>query len=156
MKTTHTEQFRQLITEGKTGVIDGFYSKAKKKKFSAALKLNKDENNKTVVAFDFDGGSEAEFEALRCPICGKKIVETANGFSCEDHKEDKSGCAFSISGSMGVTFTRRHVISLIRYGRTGVINGFVSPKTGETFSARIGFSKDENGKITGLKLLPGK
>lgn len=147
------EQFAELIREGRTGVIEGFTSKAKKKKFSAALKLKKDENNKTVVVFDFDGPADAEFDALRCPVCGKNIVETANGFACTDHKEDKTGCAFSISETMGVKFTKRDVISLIKYGRTGIIEGFRSQKTGETFAARIGFLKDENDRITGLKLL---
>ncbi len=146
------EQFAELIRDGKTGVIEGFTSKARKK-FSAALKLKKDENNKTVVAFDFDRPSDAESEALRCPVCGKNIVETANGFACEDYKDDKSGCVFSIGEIMGVKLTKRQVMPLIKYGRTGIIKGFRSPKTGESFAARIGFLKDENDRIKGFKLL---
>lgn len=145
------EQFAKLITEGKTPVIDGFYSKKKKKKFSAALKLSKDEDNKTVVVFDFDEADKASFDDLKCPICGKSIVETETGFACSAHEED--GCAFSIGEVMGIKLNKSQVTSLIRYGKTSVIKGLKSPKSGKTFSAKIGLNKDEEGKVKGFKLL---
>ena len=44
------EDFADLINRGRTGVIDGFIS-SKKKKFSAALKLVRDENGRYRVSF---------------------------------------------------------------------------------------------------------
>ena len=148
----NTEQFKQLITDGKTGVIEGFYSKAKKKRFSAALKLQKDENNKTVVAFDFDEVADSDLSALHCPVCGNPLIETEDGVECEKHQD---GCIFAIREMLGVRLPKSQIVSLIKHGKTGIIKDFKSPKTGETFCARIGFSKDENGKITGMKLLSG-
>lgn len=46
------EECKNLITTGKTGVLDGFVSKSKKK-FQAALVLQKDEAGKPVISFDF-------------------------------------------------------------------------------------------------------
>lgn len=46
------EEFRKLILEGKTSVIDGFKSKSKKR-FKAVLKLNKDEKGEYSIGFDF-------------------------------------------------------------------------------------------------------
>ena len=115
------------------------------------MKLSKDEDNKTVVVFDFDEADNASFDDLKCPVCGKSIVETATGFACSAHEED--GCAFSIGEVMGVKLNKSQVVSLIRYGKTGVIKGLKSPKNGETFSAKIGLNKDEEGKVKGFKLL---
>ena len=48
------------------------------------------------------------------------------------------------------TLTESSIKELLTEGRTGTIRGFKS-KTGKKFDARVVLSKDENGKVTGLK-----
>ncbi len=148
------ENFRQLITEGKTDVIEGFKSKAKKK-FDARLKLEKDENGKTRVSFDFDGVGPKTVDGVTCPICGGAIQTTPFGYGCSNYKKDdqEHSCNFHIGTMLGHKFREEEVKTLLTEGKTEVIKGFQSKKTGAKFDARVTLSQDENGKITGLKFL---
>ncbi len=147
------EDFIKLITEGKTDVIKGFMSKAKKKKFDARLKLQKDENGKTTVAFDFDDSKSVPIEGLKCPVCGGAIVKTSFGYGCTNYKKEdkKNSCPFSIGKVLGHEFSVEEAEKLIKEGKTDLIRGFVSKKSGKTFDAIVALDRDETGKIKGLK-----
>ena len=93
-----------------------------------------------------------EYE-LKCPICGSKVEEKDGVFLCSAHKDDESGCAFKIGPVLNVSLTKAQVYKLIRFGKTDHIKGFQSAKTGDVFDAKVGWKKDESGKITGLKFL---
>ena len=143
------ETFLKLIREGHTDVIEGFKSKSKKK-FSAKLKLEKNAEGKTNVAFDFDGTGPKVMEGLKCPDCGGNIVEKPFGYGCGNYKKDdpKNSCGFNVGTMLGHRFSEEEVRKLLTEGKTDVIKGFTSKKTGAAFDARIALSKDENGKTS--------
>ena len=77
-----------------------------------------------------------------CPICGKEVKRFRNFYGCTGYQE--TGCRFSVNTSIcGRTIPVSQIKKLISDGRTDVMDGFVSSKTGKTFSAAF---KIENGK----------
>ncbi len=73
--------------------------------------------------------------AGQCPICGKNVVRGRFGYNCEDWR---GGCKFRISSPLGGRVISLAVAAeLLENGRTGVLEGFHSRKTGSTFSARL-------------------
>ena len=69
----------------------------------------------------------------KCPSCGKDIRRMRTFYGCSGYKE---GCKFSVNLSIcnraiSVTALRQ----LIETGKTDIIEGFVSPRTGKPFSA---------------------
>ena len=76
-----------------------------------------------------------------CPICGKTLRRQRNFYGCSGYKD---GCRFSVNTSIC-----KRVISisqlqkLVTEGKTDVLEGFCSPRTGKTFDAAL---KLENGK----------
>ena len=77
----------------------------------------------------------------KCPLCGEPIKKWSYSYGCSGYK---NGCAFSVSANIcGKQITITYVNQLIESGRTDKIDGFVSPKKGTKFSARL---KLENGK----------
>lgn len=77
----------------------------------------------------------------KCPLCGEPIKKWSNNYGCSGYK---NGCSFSVSANIcGKQITIKEVNQLIETGRTDKLNGFVSPKKGTQFSARL---KLENGK----------
>ncbi len=144
------EEVKELLCHGSTACLSGFVSKAKKK-FSAALKLQKDENGKPGIAFDFSQNTPEVLEGVLCPICGGAIVKTAFGYGCANYeKENPDSCRFSIGKLAEKTISKSNIKELLTNGRTGIIRGFKS-KTGKKFDARIAIGRDEEGKVTGVK-----
>jgi len=138
------EEFRKLILEGKTSVIDGFKSKSKKK-FKAVLRLNKDEKGEFQVAFDFSENPIEYVEDIKCPACGGRIYETAYGYSCENRQSEENACYFSIGEIAGKKIDLDSFKALINDGVTPVISGFKS-KTNQKFQAKLRLKTDESGK----------
>jgi len=149
-KTLSAANVKQLLTEGKTETLRGFKSKAGKK-FDACLVLEKDENGKPIVNFDFENVEAKKIKDVTCPLCGGDIVATPFGFGCANYdKEKEDSCRFSIGKMAEKSLTEAQVKELLTNGITGTIRGFKS-KTGKKFDARVALSKNEEGKITGLK-----
>ena len=149
-KTLTAANVKQLITEGKTETLRGFKSKVGKK-FDACLILEKDENGKPVVNLDFEHVEAKKVKDVSCPLCGGDIIVNSWGFGCSNYdKEKEDSCRFSIGKMADKALTEANVKELLTNGITGTIRGFKS-KTGKKFDARVALSKDENGKITGLK-----
>lgn len=143
-------QLIELLTNGITQTIRGFKSQAGKR-FDACLVLEEDENKIPRVRFDFEHVQAKKVKDVVCPLCGGDIVKTSFGFGCANYSSsDENSCKFSIGKMCGKNLTETQVRELLRDGRTSTIRGFKS-KTGTTFDARIILSKDETGKITGLK-----
>ena len=143
-------QLTELITNGRTGTIRGFKSK-NGKKFDACLCLEKDENGKTVIKFDFEHVEAKKVKDVVCPLCGGEIIQTPFGFGCANYtKDDPESCRFSIGKMAEKSLTESQVRELLTNGRTGTIRGFKS-KTGKKFDARVALNRDEAGKVTGLK-----
>ena len=66
----------ELLTKGHTEVLSGFISKSRKR-FSAALVLEKDENGKASVNFDFSKNEPEILEGVKCPVCGSDMEITS-------------------------------------------------------------------------------
>lgn len=149
-KSLNVSQLTELITNGRTETIRGFKSKTGKK-FDACLCMEKDENGKTVIKFDFEHVEAKKVKDVVCPLCGGEIVQTPFGFGCANYsKENPESCRFSIGKMAEKSLTELQVRELLTNGRTGTIRGFKS-KTGKKFDARVVLSRDEAGKVTGLK-----
>lgn len=149
-KSLNVSQLTELITNGRTETIRGFKSKTGKK-FDACLCMEKDENGKTVIKFDFEHVEAKKVKDVVCPLCGGEIVQTPFGFGCANYsKDDPESCRFSIGKMAEKSLTESQVKELLTNGRTGTIRGFKS-KTGKKFDSRVALNRDEGGKVTGLK-----
>ena len=149
-KTLSVANVKQLLTEGKTETIRGFKSKAGKK-FDACLILEKDEEGKPNINFDFENVEAKKVKDVKCPLCGGEIIVNTWGYGCSNYEKDnENSCRFSIGKMAEKTLTEANVKELLTNGITGTIRGFKS-KTGKKFDARVALSKDDEGKVTGLK-----
>lgn len=143
-------QVKELLNNGITQTIRGFKSK-NGKKFDACLMLEKDADGKHSVAFNFDKVEAKKIKDAVCPLCGGEIVQTPFGYGCANYdKLDEGSCKFSIGKMAGKDLSEAQVRELLTNGKTATIRGFKS-KAGKKFDARVAFSRDEDGKITGLK-----
>ena len=71
-----------------------------------------------------------------CPLCGSDIKRFRNFYGCSGYKTN--GCKFSVQLNIcSRPITVSHVQALITQGKTPVIEGFVSPRTGKTFDAAL-------------------
>ena len=149
-KDLNVAQVKELLTNGRTGTIRGFKSKTGKK-FDACVALSKDEDGRVSMKFDFEHVEAKKVKDAACPMCGGDIVQTPFGFGCANYsKDDPNSCRFSVGKMAEKALTEANVKELLTNGRTGTIRGFKS-KTGKKFDARVALSKDETGKVTGLK-----
>ncbi|MBR3769239.1 MAG: topoisomerase C-terminal repeat-containing protein [Lachnospiraceae bacterium] len=141
---------KELLLNQKTQTIRGFKSKAGKK-FDACLTLVKEEGALPRIAFDFEEVEAKVIKDVKCPVCGGDIVKNSFGYGCASYERDNpDSCKFSIGKMASKDLTEAQVKELLANGVTSTIYGFKS-KTGKKFDARIALSKDEEGKITGLK-----
>lgn len=149
-KDLNAAQVKDLLNQGRTGTIRGFKSKTGKK-FDACVALEQGEDGRIGLKFDFDHVEAKKVKDVVCPMCGGDIVVTPFGFGCANYvKDDPESCRFSIGKMAEKTFTEANVKELLTNGRTGTIRGFKS-KTGKKFDARVALSREETGKVTGLK-----
>lgn len=76
-----------------------------------------------------------------CPVCGKEVVKGKYSYGCRGYKE---GCKFRIGLSIcGKVIPIHQAKKLLLEGKTDLIEGFLSPRTGNAFSA---FLRLEDGK----------
>lgn len=139
------EQFKKLISEGRTDLIKGFKSKSKSS-FNAFLKLTKNDEGKTTVSFDFDGVEPDFLNDVTCPDCGGRILNMSGNYICENNKrDDENSCKFFIGKIAGKSLNESQVKELLTNKNTGTIKGFKS-KTGKRFDACLKLSEKEDGK----------
>ena len=141
-------EIQTLVRDRVIGPLDGFRSKAGKP-FSAILRL--DAMNK--VSFDFgeggngngngDGeGGEEGINIDELPVVGTwketgaTVYETPKAYACERSLRGEPGEHFRLSRMMlGKTLPREDVVKLLEEGKTGLIQGFKSKRTGRLFDA---------------------
>ncbi len=76
----------------------------------------------------------------KCPLCGKDVKKWGRNYGCTGYKD---GCKFSVSTVIcSKSISPEQVKKLIKTGQTDIIEGFVSPKKGTKFSARLKLEKD--------------
>lgn len=138
------EEFKSLIVNKKTEVLSGFVSKSKKK-FSGALVLEKEDDGKVNISFDFSENKPEEIEGLFCPVCNSPIAKTAFGYSCVKHLENAESCYFSIGKLANRALSIDELTELLTNKRTETLRGFKS-KAGNKFDACILLQKGEDDK----------
>ncbi len=75
-------------------------------------------------------------EAGQCPLCGEIVRRTSFGYGCSGYRE--KGCKFAVSNVIcSRVISLKNVRQLLTTGKTYKIEGFVSPKSGKTFSAYL-------------------
>lgn len=138
------EELKQLLTNGKTDVLNGFVSKSKKK-FSACLVMIKDEEGHPSIQFDFSQNQPEMLEGVKCPVCGSDIEVTPFGYTCVKHREDPQACYFSIGKIAGRDLKKEELKQLLTNGKTDVLKGFTS-KSKKKFQACLVLETAEDGK----------
>ncbi|MBN2434862.1 MAG: topoisomerase C-terminal repeat-containing protein [Spirochaetes bacterium] len=112
-----------LFSDGKTGIIDGFKKKEGNGTYSARIVI---ESPDFKPKFSFDTSSD-----YKCPLCGGVMQSYSSNLRCKS-------CDFSVWYSMsGKKLSESAIKSLLFKGRTPVIKGFVSAKTGKSFDAAL-------------------
>ena len=87
----------------------------------------------SLPGLDTDTGLFGE-EVGACPLCGAAVRRTSFGYGCSAYRE--KNCRFSVREVIcGRTIPIAMVRTLLAEGKTGLIEGFVSPKSGKSFSA---------------------
>lgn len=139
------EEVKMLLTKGRTGVLNGFVSKSKKK-FDASLILEKDEEGKISVNFDFSQNEAEILPGVKCPMCGGAIQKKSFGYGCANYEQQNpESCRFAIGTLAEKDLTAAQVTQLLTEGRTETIRGFKS-KAGKKFDACIALVTDEEGR----------
>ena len=140
------DEVAELLTKGHTEVLSGFISKSRKR-FSAALVLEKDENGKASVNFDFSKNEPEILEGVKCPVCGSDMEITSFGYSCVKHREDPESCYFYIGKIAGKSLSVDDLTDLLQKGETEVLKGFTA-KNKKKFSAALLLKTGEDGRKT--------
>ncbi len=89
-----------------------------------------------------------------CPICGGDIVKTPFGYGCSNYNKDdpEKSCKFNLGKIAGYKLKDAQVKELLTSGITDTISGFKS-KNGNAFEAKLALSRDETGKVTGVRFV---
>jgi DNA topoisomerase-3 len=148
------DEVAALLRDGRVGPLEGFRSKLGRS-FAAPLKLEKGEDGDLKVTFDFakddaeSGGTPPEWvnpePVGKCRVCEHgQVFEAADAFVCDQRHLKK--CAFR----MGKTILRKHIMRsevahLLKDGKTHLLPGFVSARTGRSFKAFLVVKED--GKV---------
>ena len=140
------EEVVELLTKGHTEVLSGFISKSRKR-FSVALVLEKDEEGKASVNFDFSKNEPEILEGVKCPVCGSDMEITSFGYSCVKHREDPESCYFSIGKIAGKSLSVDDLTDLLQKGETEVLKGFTA-KNKKKFSAALCLKTGEDSRKT--------
>ena len=138
------EEVKELLTEGHTSVLSGFVSKSKKK-FSASLVLEKDDEGKVSVGFDFSKNQPEILEGVVCPVCGSAVEITPFGYSCVKHHEHPDECYFSVGKIAGKALGVDDLTELLTTGKTGLIRGFTA-RNKKKFNACLKLEQTEDGR----------
>jgi len=140
------EEVQTLVKERQIGPLDGFRSRAGKP-FSAMLRL--DGMNK--VVFDFGDSSDDGTDENGKPIdvseleqvgvfkeTGEPVYEAPNAYACQRALKGDRDTGFRISRNLlGKTLPKEEMTKLLEEGKTGLIEGFKSKRTGRPFSAYL-------------------
>ncbi len=140
------EEVVELLTKGHTEVLSGFISKSRKR-FSAALVLEKDEEGKVSINFNFSKNEPEILEGVKCPVCGSDMEITSFGYSCVKHRNDPESCYFSIGKIAGKSLGVDDLTDLLQKGETEVLKGFTA-KNKKKFSAALCLKTGEDGRKT--------
>ena len=150
-----TDEVETLLREHSLGPLQGFRSKMGRP-FAAILKLVKDaETNNYKLEFDFGNSSQEDSEPIDlshsesvglCPKCQANVYEHGMRYVCQNAVAAVKTCDFS-TGKIVLQqeISREQVTKLLAQGKTDLLTGFRSSRTGRNFKAYL--VKQADGKI---------
>lgn len=137
------EEVEELLATHHVGPLAGFQSK-RGFAFEGGLVLERDaDTGEWGMRFDFEERPEPDADEFmqtpvigKCPKCGAPVHETADAYVCETAFKDQAKCPMRI----GKTILQRdisvdEVKALLEEGKTPLLDGFVSKRTGRAFKA---------------------
>ena len=72
----------------------------------------------------------------KCPLCGEDVTRTSFGYGCSGYRE--KGCRFGIRSVIcSRVISVSNVKKLLETGKSYKIEGFISPRTGKSFSSYL-------------------
>lgn len=131
-------EIKELIEKRQVGPLEGFISAKTRSRFSAVLKLVKDEEKgKWQAQYDF--GDKQDIGTLEAfwkdPATGAELCEMGNSYVLRERDGDGWKQAFRVGRLMcQKAIPREAAIDLVTKGKTDVIKGFISKK-GRPFDA---------------------
>ncbi|HXG48906.1 MAG TPA: DNA topoisomerase III [Methylomirabilota bacterium] len=158
-------QMAKLLTEGRTDLLTKFISKKNGRPFKAFLVLGKDGK----IGFEFEArapkGRAGDDKTTKskgpapkldftgqeplgtCPMCQARVFESETDYLCEKSQAASKPCKFKTGKTiLQQPVDRAQVIKLLTTGRTDLLPGFVSGKTGRPFAAYLVLGEDK--KVT--------
>lgn len=137
------EEVEELLATHHVGPLAGFQSK-RGFAFEGELVLERDaDTGEWGMRFDFEERPEPDADEFmqtpvigKCRKCGAPVHETADAYVCETAFKDQAKCPMRI----GKTILQRdisvdEVKALLEEGKTPLLDGFVSKRTGRAFKA---------------------
>ena len=131
-------EIRELVEKGKVGPMDGFISAKTRSRFSALLKLVKDEEKGKWKA-EYDFGDKVDLGTVEPywtdPKTGAGLCEVGSSHVLRERDGEGWKQSFRIGRLMcQKPITREYAIQLVSEGKTELIKGFTSKK-GRPFDA---------------------
>jgi len=149
------EEVEELLLKKEIGPLQGFRSKMGRP-FAAILKLGKDDEGHFKMEFDFGqnddegDGEPVDFSGQEpvgtCPKCGGAVFEHGMKYVCENSVASPRSCDFTTGKIiLQQEISREQVGKLLNEGRTDLLTGFKSSRTGRNFKAFL--VRQADGKI---------
>lgn len=149
------DEVEELLLKKEIGPLQGFRSKMGRP-FAAILKLGKDDEGHYKMEFDFgqndddNDGEPVDFSAQEpvgtCPKCGGSVFEHGMKYVCENSVANPKSCDFTTGKIiLQQEISREQIGKLLGAGRTDLLTGFKSSRTGRNFKAFL--VKQPDGKI---------
>ena len=154
------EQMVKMLKEGKSDLLPGFVSSRTGRRFKAFLALQDGK-----VGFEFEpraprktaaparakAAAKADFSGQeplgKCPRCDGRVFEWDSQYVCEKFQAEKKPCRFK-AGTVILEqpLERTQMAKLLDEGKTDLLPGFISSKSGRSFAAWL--TTDDDGKVT--------
>jgi len=149
------EEVEELLLKKEIGPLQGFRSKMGRP-FAAILKLGKDDEGHYKMEFDFgqndddNDGEPVDFSGQEpvgtCPKCGGSVFEHGMKYVCENSATSPKSCDFTTGKIiLQQEISREQIGKLLTDGKTDLLTGFKSSRTGRNFKAFL--VKQPDGKI---------
>lgn len=149
------DEVEELLLKKEIGPLQGFRSKMGRP-FAAILKLGKDDEGHYKMEFDFgqsdddNDGEPVDFSGQQpvgtCPKCGGSVFEHGMKYVCENSTASPKSCDFTTGKIiLQQEISREQIGKLLNEGKTDLLTGFKSSRTGRNFKAFL--VKQPDGKI---------
>lgn len=148
------DEVEELLLKKEIGPLQGFRSKMGRP-FAAILKLAKDDEGHWKMEFDFGQNDEEDDEPVdfsgqtpvgHCPKCNGSVYEHGMKYVCENAVGSEKTCDFTTGKIiLQQEISREQIGKLLTNGKTDLLTGFKSSRTGRNFKAFL--VKQPDGKI---------